>query len=57
MPGVERFNFTAAGGATGASALLPLMPLTLHREDRSTGVQGLLDTGATINVLSFSTLR
>lgn len=53
MPGVERFDFTAAHGAEGESALLPLPPLTLHYEDRSTDVQGLLDTGATINVLPY----
>lgn len=53
MPEVERFDFTAADDARGESALLPLLALMLHHDDHLTSVQGLLDTGATINVLPY----
>jgi hypothetical protein len=56
MNGAVRFPFlpmTATG--TGASVFMPLCPLELLRPDgQSIKVHGLLDTGATVNVLPFT---
>jgi len=38
------------------SGLLPFLPLSLTRKNRSVPVEGLLDTGATVNVLPFDRL-
>ncbi len=47
----ERFPFTPAGSFIGDEGILPHIPLTLTRDERSISVIALLDTGATINVL------
>jgi hypothetical protein len=46
-----RFAYT--GDSANPAALLPRLPLTLHHGDRSLEVLGLLDTGATVNVLPY----
>ncbi len=54
MPNVLRVPFTAMGVATGEASLLPLLPLTLSGQGKTQETHGLLDTGATVNVLPFS---
>lgn len=41
---------TELGGPTG---LTPLLPLTLKHENQSIGADGMLDTGASVNVLPY----
>ncbi len=48
-----RVPFTAADAVPGEAGLLPFLPLTLLYQGRSTGAQGLLDTGAAVNVLPY----
>src|SRR5262245_54626441 len=54
MRNVERIAFTAGDSRLGEASLLPLLPITLLREERSVEVSGLLDTGATVNVMPYS---
>jgi hypothetical protein len=51
MRNAERFAFTAVHNALGAASLMPQLPLTLTYQGRSVTPAGLLDTGATVNVL------
>jgi len=51
MPDAERFPFTAASDAWGEASLLPQVPIRLANQSRSIDGVGLLDTGATVNVL------
>lgn len=53
MPDVERFAYIPSGRLFGEMKLSPLLPVTLRHQDRSTNVDGLLDTGAAINVLPY----
>ena len=53
MDNMERIAFTSGNGAYGDSSLLPLLPIVLTYQGRSTRASGLLDTGATINVLPY----
>lgn len=53
MESAERYPFTQADGGTGNAALLPLLPVELTLQGRSVSVAGLLDTGASINVLPY----
>jgi hypothetical protein len=41
----------------GTTSLLPYLPLTLSNQNNSIAVNGLLDTGATINVLPYDVGR
>jgi hypothetical protein len=50
----EQFRFVEADPAAGAISLMPMLPLTLARGPSSAIVNGLLDTGAAINVLPHS---
>ena len=54
MQNTERFAYTAGSSALGEASLLPLLPVTLEYQQRSVAVSGLLDTGATVNVLPYS---
>ena len=55
MPAMSReFPFVARAAELGAASLAPVLPLTLVAA-RSVAVQGLLDTGATVNVLPHAT--
>jgi hypothetical protein len=51
MHNAERLAFTAVHSALGAASLMPQLPLTLTYQGRSGTSLGLLDTGATVNVL------
>jgi hypothetical protein len=53
MRNAERFAFTAAQRELGAASLMPQLPLTLTYHGRSVTALGLLDTGATVNVLPY----
>lgn len=50
----ERFSFVGREGGAGEAGLLPFAPIQLRSSERSIRVMGLLDTGATVNVLPFS---
>ena len=53
MLDAERFPFTATDSTLGQASLMPHLPITLFYQDRSTNCFGLLDTGATVNVLPY----
>jgi hypothetical protein len=53
MPDSERFNFSVAEQALGESGLMPFLPITLHHQSSATTTLGLLDTGATVNVMPY----
>ena len=54
MADPKRFSFSAAAGASRESSSLPFLPLSLqHGGAPSIQVEGLLDTGATVNVLPY----
>jgi hypothetical protein len=54
MHNAERFAFTAGHSELGEASLLPYLPLTLAYQGRSVAGMGLLDTGATVNVLPYN---
>jgi hypothetical protein len=51
MHNAERFAFMAVHGTLGVASLMPQLPLTLTYQAQSVTPVGLLDTGATVNVL------
>ena len=53
----QRFSFTEVNKSLGAASSLPYLPLTLSHRSTSLSVSGLLDTGATINVLPYDVGR
>ena len=53
MPDAEQIPFTVGDSTFGEASLLPRLPLTLTYQERSTDATGLLDTGATVNVLPY----
>ncbi len=53
----QRFSFTEVNKSLGAASSLPYLPLTLSHRSTSLPVSGLLDTGATINVLPYNVGR
>ncbi len=53
MHEAERYPFTSLDSTIGEAAFHPLVPLTLSYQDHSVVVSGLLDTGATVNVLPY----
>ncbi|MEQ8996514.1 MAG: hypothetical protein RID53_08420 [Coleofasciculus sp. B1-GNL1-01] len=50
----QRFPFTETQDTCGITDLVPLLPLTLTHGDASVEVTGLVDTGASVNVLPYS---
>jgi hypothetical protein len=54
MPSTERFAYSTARNSAGESVLLPLLPIVLRLGEKSVAASGLLDSGATVNVLPFS---
>ncbi|MFP4396423.1 MAG: retroviral-like aspartic protease [Anaerolineales bacterium] len=50
----QRFAFTEIEKSLGAASGLPYLPLTLHYQGVALSVSGLLDTGATVNVLPYN---
>lgn len=51
----QRFNFVEGFDAFGVPDALPRLPLTLIYRGTSVKTAGLLDTGASVNVLPYST--
>lgn len=54
MPDALRFSYTPVKNARGEILLRPLIPVTLEYRGRTLTAQGLLDTGADVNVLPYS---
>ncbi len=50
----EQYPFVSADAALGAAAFRPYLPITLVHQQQSVVTTGLLDTGASINVLPYS---
>jgi hypothetical protein len=50
---MEQFPYSVREDVAGSPDLLPYLPLSLARQ-QTVAVVGLLDTGATVNVLPFS---
>src|SRR5438874_13733395 len=53
MPHAAQFPFVATAPGLGAASLLPYLPITLAFRQQVVQVMGLLDTGATVNVLPY----
>jgi hypothetical protein len=49
-----RFPFISPANRKGDGSLMPLLPIILRNNGREINTFGLLDTGATVNVLPFS---
>lgn len=49
----QRFPFVATNSAFPEASLLPMLPLFLSRTEHQVSATGLLDTGATVNVLPY----
>lgn len=49
----KRFNFIQKSNSAGEMSLVPYLPLTLSHQETSIAVSGLLDTGASVNVLPY----
>ena len=54
MHPAERFSFVSREGSLGEASWMPFVPIQLRSSVQSAEVLGLLDTGATVNVLPFS---
>lgn len=54
MPDPLRVPYAAASAAGGEASLLPYLPLTLNYGGHTAPAPGLVDTGATVNVLPYS---
>lgn len=50
----KRFYFTERRNNIGVYSSMPYLPLTLACNNRSIQAMGLLDTGASVNVLSYN---
>ena len=55
MPNAERFPFISSDTALGEASFRPYLPFTLFHQQASVKVSGLLDTGASVNVLPYLT--
>ena len=53
IPQAEQYPFVEMDPAAGPASRLPYLPLVLTFQAQSLAVLGLLDTGATINVLPY----
>ena len=49
----QRYPYKLINRRLGMSGHMPYLPLTLRTETASISVEGLLDTGASVNVLSY----
>jgi hypothetical protein len=49
----KRFNFVEKSNSAGEPSLVPYLTLTLSSQDASISTSGLLDTGASVNVLPY----
>lgn len=50
----EQFPYQDRSSATGGVDLMPDLPMTLHHQNQSLTVTGLVDSGAMISVLPYS---
>lgn len=55
MSDSQRFPFREMSSEFGAGSSMPYLPLVLNYLNQSLNVTGLLDTGATVNVLPYDT--
>ncbi len=53
MRNSERYSFISSGAALGEASFRPFLPLTLVHQQASVTASGLLDTGASVNVLPY----
>lgn len=53
MSDSKRFPYIARTQSALPTDLMPFLPLTLERENKSVEVLGLVDSGATVNVLPY----
>lgn len=53
----KRFEFIEKSNSLGEVSLVPYLPLSLSSPDNSIAVSGLLDTGASVNVLPYEINR
>ena len=49
----KRFNFVEKSNSAGETSLVPYLALNLSSQDASISTSGLLDTGASVNVLPY----
>jgi Aspartyl protease len=54
MDSAERYPFVATDTALVEASFRPYIPLTLANQQNSVSASGLLDTGASVNVLPYS---
>ncbi len=54
MNNAQRFSYQQINQKIGAASYLPFLPITLSNKNNSLTVSGLLDTGATVNVLPYN---
>ena len=50
---MERFSFVSVNNALGEVGFRPILPITLVYQNASVVASGLLDTGASVNVLPY----
>ncbi|MEZ2229974.1 hypothetical protein [Microcoleus sp.] len=53
MIDAQRFPYKIIDSSLGMVDRMPYLPLKLSLNDRSLNVEGLLDTGASVNVLPY----
>jgi hypothetical protein len=49
----ERFQYVEVDSSLGSASALPYVPIILAYQQRETSVSGLVDSGATLNVLPY----
>ncbi len=54
MQNSKRFNYQKIDSDLRPSNFLPILPISLSRNDKSIEANGLLDTGSTVNLLPYS---
>ena len=54
MPNSERYSYVETGTPSGIASSLPYLPIALQHKSNTISVQGLLDTGSTVNVLPYN---
>ena len=54
MRNAERYPFISSNAALGEASFRPYLPLALSHQQASVTASGLLDTGASVNVLPYS---
>jgi len=54
MVNTERYPFLSGDPALGEASFRPYLPFTLDYQEKTIAATGLLDTGASVNVLPYS---